>query len=137
MLWLADKVLNELKDEELAREAHQVAEEQVANLRTPKLEQDEAIIKMKGVFRRFKKIQTARLFGSFSRGDFDDKSDIGIVVEADDGFSYFDLAELQHELEKSVLRKIDIGFYDGLRPHILEHVQPDLRVIYERSKFSQ
>lgn len=37
VLWLADKVLNELKDEELAREALQVAEEQVAYLRHPNL----------------------------------------------------------------------------------------------------
>jgi len=59
-------------------------------------------------------------------------SDIDIAVKTDDGFSYFDLAEIQYQLENEVNRKIDVGFIDSFKPHIMKNIKPDLKLIYER-----
>jgi uncharacterized protein YfeS len=53
-------------------------------------------------------------------------------VTTNEGFGYFDLAEIQFQLEKEVQRRIDIGFIDSFRQNILENVKQDLKLIYER-----
>ncbi|MCX6222823.1 MAG: nucleotidyltransferase domain-containing protein [Bacteroidia bacterium] len=80
----------------------------------------------------FNSIHSAWIYGSFSRGDDGPKSDIDIAIKADEKFSYFDLAEVQFQLEKQTKRKIDVGFLDSFKPYILDHIQPDLKLIYER-----
>jgi predicted nucleotidyltransferase len=80
----------------------------------------------------FWQIQKAWIYGSFARGDDGPKSDIDIAFQSDDQFSYFDLAEIQYNLEKVVNRKVDVGFIETFKPDIFEHVQPDLKLIYER-----
>jgi predicted nucleotidyltransferase len=72
------------------------------------------------------------MYGSFSRQDDGPKSDIDLAIQTDENISYFDLAEIQYQLEKRVNRKIDIGFMDSFEPHILENVKSDLKLIYER-----
>ena len=42
------------------------------------------------------------------------------------------LPEVQHQLEKCINRKVDVGFIDSFKPYIFEQVKPDLKLIYER-----
>ena len=79
-----------------------------------------------------KLIQKAWIYGSFSSQDDGPKSDIDLAIQANENMSYFDLSEIQYQLEKLVKRKIDIGFMDSFKPHILKNVAPDLKLIYER-----
>ena len=88
--------------------------------------------KIKAVIAGFKQIEKAYIYGSFARKQDGPKSDIDIAFKASADFSYFDLADVQHELEKKINRKIDVGFIDSFKPYILEHVKPDLKLIYER-----
>lgn len=129
--WLSDKLIYELKDEDLALNALQLAEEHVAYVAFKKIDRNEIKKQLIAGMAKFEKIRKAWIYGSFSREDDGPKSDIDIALETSDDFSYFDLADVQFQLEKLVNRKVDVGFIDTFKPYILEHVKPDLKLIYE------
>ncbi len=130
--WLSDRLLYELEDEVLALKALQLAEEKVNYIAFKKIDRNEIRKQLIVGISKFEKIRKAWIYGSFSREDDGPKSDIDIALETSDSFSYFDLAEVQYQLEKLVNRKVDVGFMDTFKPYILEHVKPDLQLIYEK-----
>lgn len=132
IVYLSDRILYEMQDENYAKEALKVAEERIEYKAFKKLDRDKIIKQIKNKLKQFSKVSSAWIYGSFSREDDRPGSDIDIAVKTDEGFSYFDLAEIQYQLENEVNRKIDVGFIDSFKPHILRNVEPDLRLIYER-----
>lgn len=132
VVWLSDKLVDEVEDEEMALKALKMAEEKVAYIIFKKTDRKKLIQQLKKGIKQYQSIQKAWIYGSFSRGDDGPYSDIDIAFKADEPFSYFDLAEVQFNLEKIVNRKVDVGFVDSFKPYILEHVQPELKLIYER-----
>lgn len=132
IIWLADKIVYEIKDEELALEAMQLAEEKLNYIAFGKIDRNKIRNLLVTSASNFNSIHSAWVFGSFARGDDGPNSDIDIAIKADESFSYFDLAEVQHQMEKTTKRKVDIGFLDSFKPYILDHIQPDLKLIYER-----
>ena len=130
--YLSDKVVYELQDEELAKEALKVAEEKIEYVRRQKVSKTEIVKKIRDILRSFGSIQKAWIYGSFARGDDRYSSDIDIAVKANAGVSYFDLAEIQHVLEEKLGRKIDIGFIDSFKKYIYDNIKPDLELFYER-----
>ena len=129
--WLSDKVVYEVGDEDLALNALKVAEEQVAYIAFKKINRYEIRKQLIAGIAKFEKVRKAWLYGSFSREDDGPQSDIDIALETREDFSYFDLAEVQFQLEKLVNRKVDVGFMDSFKPYILEHIKPDLKLFYE------
>ena len=129
--WLSDKLVYEVGDEDLGLKALQVAEEHVAYIAFKKINRYEIRKQLIAGIAKFEKIRKAWIYGSFSREDDGPKSDIDIALETSEDFSYFDLAEVQFQLEKLVNRKVDVGFMDVFKPYILEHIKPDLKLIYE------
>ncbi len=130
--YLSDKILYEISNEDYARDALQVAEERIAYETFKKIDRKKIISDITNKLKQFSKIHRAWVYGSFSREDDGPKSDIDLAVKTDDGFSYFDLAEIQYQLENTVNRKIDVGFIDSFKDHIFQNVEPDLKLIYER-----
>ncbi len=130
--FFSDKILYEIGDEQYAIDALKVAEKKIKYKTFSKIDKNKIIKQIKNRLKHFSKIKSAWLFGSFSRGDDLPKSDIDIAIEADDDFSYFDLAEIQYQLEKEINRKIDIGFISSFKPYILKNIEQDLKLIYER-----
>jgi len=65
------------------------------------------------------------IFGSFTREDFHDDSDIDILIDYDQpiGIEFIDLAE---ELEKILNRKVDLVSRNGVKPKYFEEIQKDL-----------
>ncbi len=65
------------------------------------------------------------IFGSVTRADFTDKSDIDIMVEfnGEIGWEFFDLEE---ELAKMLGRKVDLVADGASKPHYLPYIQKDL-----------
>lgn len=66
------------------------------------------------------------LFGSYARGDYNEKSDIDILVDFNariDGFQYIRLA---HELKDAFQSKIDIVSRRGIKPQYLPYVEKNL-----------
>lgn len=137
VLYLSEKILSEISGEPLARKALEVAEERVAYQAFQKTDRKKMIAKIKTQLSMLGKINKAWIYGSFSRGDDDPFSDIDIAVKTGKGFSYFDLAEIQHTLESKINRKVDVGFIDSFKPYIMEHIKPDLKLIYERQASGQ
>ncbi len=131
--WLSDKIMYTIGEEESALKALQMAEEQVAYRTFQKTDRKAILTVIKDTLRKFSTIRKAWIYGSFSRGDDKPGSDIDMAIEADDAFSYFDLAEIQHQIEQAIHRKVDVGFIDAFKPHIRKNVEPDLKLVYEKS----
>lgn len=132
VLFLSQKIMNEVGEEELALKAMQVAEEQLEYKSFLKTDRGDLLRKLKKVLGEFKGIEKAWIYGSFARKDNGPKSDIDVAIKADISFSYFDLAEVQHKAEMLMNKKVDVGFIDSFKPYIFVHVKPDLKLIYER-----
>jgi predicted nucleotidyltransferase len=130
--WLSDKVLYEIADEEQALEALKVAEEQVKYKVSLRPERTNTTKEIVTVVNSFPQVKKAWIFGSFSREEDNANSDVDIAIQTEGTFSYFDLADIQHRIEKRISRKADIGFIDSLREDFLKRIQPEMKLIYER-----
>ncbi len=130
--WLSDKVLYEVEEEEMALEALQMAEEKLAFTAFKKINRKDLLKQLKSGIQKFPRVEKAWIYGSFARGDDGPQSDIDIALQTSEKFTYFDLAEMQHQLENEIKRKVDVGFIDSFKPYIFEHVKADLKLIYER-----
>ena len=65
------------------------------------------------------------IFGSFTREDFQEDSDIDILIDYNSplGIEFIDLAD---ELEKILNRKVDLVSKNGIKPKYYEVIQKDL-----------
>ena len=112
----------------------EVAEEKVAYQIHKRMDINPILITIKNYLEKEGHVIKAWLFGSYARGEDDYKSDIDVMIEVpeDSTFSLFDIAEIQYQLEKLILKKVDIVMKDGVKPQIMERIKPDLKIIYER-----
>ena len=69
--------------------------------------------------------RNVRIFGSVSRGEADEKSDIDFLVELDQDRSLMDHARLIGALQELFDRKIDVVSDRGLKPRIRDRVLKD------------
>jgi len=74
------------------------------------------------------------IFGSYVRGEQKQGSDLDIVIEyeKDARKTLFDLIDLEEELSKIFRKKVDLGIFHNLDPHIISRVQKEMKVIYEK-----
>lgn len=63
------------------------------------------------------------IFGSYARGDFNETSDIDILVDFNDRIDGFDYIRLAHELEDAFSHKIDVVSRRGIKPQYLPYVE--------------
>ena len=70
-------------------------------------------------------IKTLGLFGSFSKDEGRDRSDIDIVIEISDP-DIFSLVHIKDDLEKILQRKIDIvRNREKMNPYLKKHIEKD------------
>ncbi len=78
-------------------------------------------------------VKKAYLFGSYSRDEADEESDIDLLVELDHstpiGMQFFGYGE---KLEELLKKKVDIVCDDGISKHVKPFVDKDKVLIYER-----
>jgi predicted nucleotidyltransferase len=74
------------------------------------------------------------IFGSFTRGEQNIKSDIDIAIEFERNSkkSLIDLVRIENELRKIFKRKVDLGIFSSLNPYIIQDVKKEVRIIYEK-----
>ncbi len=132
--YLSDMIIYEIGNDEYAKEALRVAEEKIDYKTFKLLDRNKVISKITKILKGYSEVSKAWMYGSFSRKEDGPGSDIDLAVQTNQGFSYFDLADIQFQIENALKRKIDIGFIDSFRPHILENVKQDLKLIYEKPK---
>ncbi|HDR51697.1 MAG TPA: helix-turn-helix domain-containing protein [Mariniphaga anaerophila] len=130
--YFSDLIIYQVGDEEFAKDALKVAEKKIDYQKFILLDRNLIIRKIINTLQQFPKVKNAWIYGSFSRKDDEPGSDIDLAVKTDETFSYFDLAEIQYQLENELQRKIDLGFIDAFKPHVFNNVEPDLKLIYER-----
>lgn len=78
-------------------------------------------------------VKKAYVFGSYSRDEADENSDLDILVELDHatpiGMKFF---SYQDELEQILNKKVDLVTYESLSNYIKPFVDKDKVLIYER-----
>jgi uncharacterized protein len=72
-------------------------------------------------------VRNARFFGSASRGDDRDDSDLDILVEPTEVTTLFDLAGLKLELEALLGVRVDVATPGALPARIDQAISDDLR----------
>lgn len=94
----------------------------------------ETIIKMIAEYFKTQPVLKAYLFGSFSRGEETDSSDIDILIVLDDsqhiGLKFFGMYE---DLKDMLGRNVDLVTDRSLAPFARESVDRDKILIYERA----
>lgn len=66
------------------------------------------------------------LFGSYARGDYNEFSDIDILVDFDGKIDGFDYIKIAHQLEDIFKQKIDLVSRKGIKPKYLPYVENHL-----------
>lgn len=85
--------------------------------------------KISPILRRHQ-IKKAAVFGSYARGEQKKRSDIDILIEYKyDNKSYFDLMNLQNELEKKLKKSVDIITYRSIYHRLRERILKDQKII--------
>jgi predicted nucleotidyltransferase len=86
---------------------------------------------------RNKPVHKAFLFGSVSRGEDINGSDIDILVELDykNGADYFLFYDMQKELSKLLNNKVDLISAKGLSPYLRPVIDKEKVLVYERKDF--
>ncbi|MEM2882201.1 MAG: nucleotidyltransferase domain-containing protein [Candidatus Bathyarchaeia archaeon] len=74
------------------------------------------------------------LFGSFVRGEQKEGSDIDISIEFDrkSKKSLLDLVRVENELRGIFKRRVDLGIFSSINPHMMEDIKKEMRIIYEK-----
>lgn len=67
-------------------------------------------------------VKKAALFGSYVRGNNNNKSDIDILVDLPRGKSLFDLVGLRLNLEEKLKKKVDVVTYRSICPHLKDSI---------------
>lgn len=133
VLWLADRLVYELTDDELALQALKIAEEKVAYQTSVQLDKRKISAIIRQVLSGFKSVKKAWIFGSFARDTEGPSSDIDILIDVppDEEFTLFDIAEIQESIQNKVRKKVDVVMVSAILPKIKERIYPDLKLIYE------
>ena len=78
-------------------------------------------------------VKKAYLFGSYSRNEADENSDVDILVELDHstliGMQFF---TYEDELQNLLKKKVDVVSYEGLSKYVKPFVDKEKVLIYER-----
>ena len=74
------------------------------------------------------------LFGSFSRGEEHENSDVDLLILPDKSqhFSLFTLGGMYMDLRQLLGREVDLVEDGSLRPYAVDNVERDKILIYER-----
>ncbi len=81
------------------------------------------------------KIKKVYLFGSYSRGEETEESDIDLRIEYDNHFNLFDLSELSYLLRQKTGKKVDVATQkpSQMDPEFYNSIKKDEICIYERA----
>lgn len=67
-------------------------------------------------------VKRLRVFGSFARGENDEKSDLDILILPPPGFSLWDHSAMQDEIADAIGVKVDLVSERGLRERMRKEV---------------
>jgi predicted nucleotidyltransferase/plasmid maintenance system antidote protein VapI len=132
VLYLRDKVLQEVGDDQLAIKALQVAEKAVSYNAISSRSKSSLVSVIKAALKSDGRVEGAWLFGSVARGEARPDSDVDIMVELNNKkkYSFFDLADIAHRIEQKINRKVDLVEKGSLKNFALDTAKNDWIKIY-------
>ena len=71
------------------------------------------------------------VFGSYSRGEQKEKSDMDILVEFSRRKSLLDLVRIERQLSQIIGVKVDLVTEGSVSPYIIDNIKKELKVIYD------
>ena|ERR1039457_6502979 len=77
-------------------------------------------------------VRKAFLFGSYSRQDETNDSDIDILVDLEKSVDLFQFISIKINLEKLLKKKVDLISSNGLSPRIQTYIDSEKILIYEK-----
>lgn len=81
-----------------------------------------------------KPVLKAYLFGSFSRNEADEKSDVDILVDLDYSRHIgLGFVSMKNQLEQLLSRKVDLVSSFAVSEYIAPHIEADKQLIYEKT----
>lgn len=92
---------------------------------------DKVILKIIPILEKYG-VEKASFFGSFVRGDANNKSDIDILIEPARGTTLFDMAGMQIDLQNNLKKPVDLVTYNSINPRLKSYILKDEKVIYEK-----
>ncbi len=133
IIFLSDRIVNEIEDEDYAMEALKFAEEKIAYLSKSQLSRKDITSKIRKYFKKDPRVKKAWIFGSFARAEDEPSSDIDMMLEfcKNQSISLYDLEDIKNNLENLLHRKIDIVEKGFIKAFAWETAKPDLQLIYE------
>ena len=66
-------------------------------------------------------VKKAALFGSYARGDFNENSDVDILIQPPKGMG-LGFVRLKRDLEQSLDKKVDLVSYNGISPYLRDSI---------------
>jgi hypothetical protein len=82
----------------------------------------EILIKEKPFLKEKYGVKDVGIFGSYARGDQEDKSDLDLLVEFERPVGFFKFLELEEYLEKITGIKVELVTKKALKPRIGEYI---------------
>ena len=70
-------------------------------------------------------------FGSIARGEFNEQSDIDLLIEFSKRKSLLALVALERQIFTALGRKVDLLTEAAISPYLRDRIKRDLRIIYE------
>jgi len=71
-------------------------------------------------------IEEFAVFGSMARSDYKKTSDVDIAILKAKEKDYFKMIDTKYFLEDKLNKKVDMGYYDSIRPIIRKRIEKDL-----------
>lgn len=71
------------------------------------------------------------VFGSIARGEFNEQSDIDLLIELSKRKSLLALVALERQISTALGRKVDLLTEAAISPYLRDRIKRDLRIIYE------
>ena len=69
------------------------------------------------------------LFGSYARDEASSDSDVDIAIIQIERKDYFNRVEAKYYLEKLLGKRVDIGYFDSMRPIIQKYIKKDMILV--------
>lgn len=80
-----------------------------------------------------KPVKKVQVFGSYSRNQANERSDIDLVLTMEHPVGLVRLAGYKLDLEMLLQKKVDLATLPALSPDFQRLIQEDLRTVYERN----
>ncbi|MEK7504184.1 MAG: nucleotidyltransferase family protein [Patescibacteria group bacterium] len=82
---------------------------------------DQIISTIKPILQKYG-VTKSDLFGSYARGDFNDRSDVDILIDPPENMSLFGLARLQSDLMEALGKDVDVVTYDSVNKYLKKYI---------------